>query len=198
MQPTPENPYGLQRPPFPPTTWAPPPPVPAMPPPQLAPRIDAAARPAAIALFASAAAMLIGVASYSWFTRGNGGVGLAGVQDCSSYGCHSQMWSDLSRAPMEYALFGYVGLLALVGSIGLSIHAAVLLLQGRAAAAKVRALNACLGIAAFTTVSFWMRVCFGELGHRVAVGWAGIVCIAGVVIAGTIAHRTLRRLALAR
>jgi hypothetical protein len=167
-----------------------------MAPPQLAPQVDSAARPAAFALFGSAVAMLVGIASYSWFTRGSsGGVGLAGVQDCTSYGCHSQMWSDLSRAPMEYALFGYVGLLALLGSIGLSIHTAVMLLQNRVRDVKVRALNAFLGISAFSTVSFWMRLSFGELGHRLTVGYAGIACIAGVIVAGTLAHRTVRRLA---
>jgi hypothetical protein len=195
MQPHHENPYGLQRPPFPPTTWAPPPPVPAMPPPQVAPHVDAVARPAAITLFVSAAAMLIGVASYSWFSKGESGVGLAGVQECFSHACKSQMWTDLGRAPAEYALFGYVGLLALLGSIAMSIHTGVMLLQNRARDVKVRALNAFLGIAAFSTVSFWMRLQFGELGHRLTVGYAGIVCIAGVIAAGTLAHRTVRRLA---
>jgi hypothetical protein len=195
VQPHQENPYGLQRPPFPPTTWAPPPPVPAMPPPQLAPQVDAAARPAAIALFVSAVAMAIGVVSYSWFTKGSNGVGLAGVQDCFGHGCKSQMWTDLGRAPAEYALFGYVGLLALVGSIALSIHAGVMLLRDHARNAKVRTLNACLGISAFCTVSFWMRLQFGELGHRLTPGFAGFIAIAGVIVAGTIAHKTVRRLA---
>ena len=196
QQPTPENPYGLQRPPFPPTSWAPPPqPVTAMPPPQVAPALDPAAKPAAITLFASAAAMLVGVASFSWFSRGDSGVGLYGVQECAHFGCKSMMWSDLSHAPMEYALFGYVALLALVAGIGLSIHAGVNLLKNTARNAKVKALNASLGVAAFCTVSFWMRLQFGELGHRLSVGYAGLVCIAGVIAAGTIAHRTVRRLA---
>jgi hypothetical protein len=196
QQPTPENPYGLQRPPFPPTSWAPPPyPVPAMAPTQPAPAVDPAARPAAITLFASAVAMLVGVASFSWFSRGGSGVGLYGVQECMRYGCNSMMWSDLPRAPAEYALFGYVGLLALVTAISLSIHAGVVLLKNTASRAKVRALNGALGVAAFCTVSFWMRLQFGELGHRLTVGYAGIVCIAGVIAAGTVAHRTVRRLA---
>jgi hypothetical protein len=197
MQPHQENPYGLQRPPFPPapTGWPPPLPVPAMPPPQVVPEIDAAARPAAIALLLSAVAMLIGIGSYSWFTKGTSGVGLAGVQECFSHGCKTQLWTDIGRAPAEYALFGYVGLLALVGAIGLSIHAGVVLLQNRAASAKVRALNACLGIAAFCSVSFWMRLQLGELGHRLTPGFAGFVAIAGVIVAGSIAHKTVRRLA---
>jgi hypothetical protein len=67
--------------------------------------------------------------------------------------------------------------------------------QNQARLAKVRALNACLGIAAFCTVSFWMRLQFGELGHRLTAGYAGFVAIAGVIAAGTVAHRTVRRLA---
>ena len=196
MQPTPENPYGLQRPPFPPPSWVPPPqPVAAMPQPPVARAADPAVKPAAITLFASAAAMIIGVASFSWFSRGESGIGLYGVQECVRFGCKSMMWSDIPRAPAEYALFGYVGLLALVTGIALSIHAGVMLLKGSARNAKVRALNAALGTAAFCTVSFWMRLQFGELGHRLTVGYAGLVCIAGVIAAGTVAHRTVRRLA---
>jgi hypothetical protein len=163
--------------------------------PPVAPAIDASAKPAAIVLFVSAAAMLVGVASYSWFSKGSNGVGLAGVQECFSIACKTTMWSDLARAPAEYALFGYVGLLSLVGAIALSIHAGVRLVQNQARLAKVRALNACLGIAAFCTVSFWMRLQFGELGHRLTAGYAGFVAIAGVIAAGTVAHRTVRRLA---
>lgn len=196
MQPTPENPYGLQRPPFPPPApWIQPAPVAAMPPPHVAARVDASAKTAAIVLFVSAAAMLIGVASFSWFSKGENGVGLAGVQECFSMACKTTMWSDLARAPGEYALFGYVGLLSLVGALALSIHAGVVLLQNQAAKAKVKALNAFLGIAAFATVSFWMRLQFGELGHRLTAGYAGIVAIAGVIAAGTVAHKTVRRLA---
>jgi hypothetical protein len=196
MQPTPDNPYGLQRPPFPPPApWTQPAPVAAMPPPQIAPRIDPSAKTAAIVLFISAAAMLIGVASFSWFSKGGNGVGLAGVQECFSFACKTTMWSDLHRAPAEYALLGYVGLLSLVGALALSIHAGVVLLQNRAHAAKVKALNALLAIAAFATVSFWMRLQFGELGHRLTAGYAGFVAIAGVIAAGTVAHKTVRRLA---
>ncbi len=196
MQPTPENPYGLQRPPFPPPApWTQPAPAPAMPPPQLAAGVTPAARTAAVVLFVSAAAMLIGIASFSWFSKGENGVGLAGVQECFSLACKTTMWSDLARAPGEYALLGYVGLLSLVGGLALSIHAGVVLLKNQAPKAKVKALNALLGIAAFSTVSFWMRLQFGELGHRLTVGYAGIVAIAGVIAAGTVAHKTVRRLA---
>lgn len=196
MQPTPENPYGLQRPPFPPPApWTQPAPVPAMAPPQVAAPVTQAAKTAATVLFVGAAAMVIGVASFSWFSKGSNGVGLAGVQECFSLACKTTMWSDLHRAPGEYALFGYVGLLSLVGAIGLSIHAGVMLLKNQAARAKVKALNAFLGIAAFSTVSFWMRLQFGELGHHLSIGYAGIVAIAGVIAAGTVAHKTVRRLA---
>ena len=199
MQPTHENPYGLQRPPFPPPApWTQPAPVAPLPPPQTVAPVSSSAQTAAVVLFVSAAAMLIGIASFSWFSKGESGVGLAGVQECFSRACHMTMWSDLQRAPGEYALFGYVGLLSMVGALALSIHAGVVLLQNHAHKAKVKALNACLGIAAFATVSFWMRLQFGELGHRLTVGYAGIVAIAGVIAAGAVAHRTVRRLATAR
>ena len=197
MQPSLENPYGLQRPPFPPPApWRQPAPVAAVPPPAVVPAGDATAKVAAIVLFASSLAMVIGLASYAWFTRGDsGGVGLAGVQQCFAHVCHTSLWTDLARAPGEYALFGYVGLLALAGAVALSIHAGVRLLQNQARLAKVGPLNACLGVAAFCTVSFWMRLQFGELGHRLSPGFTGFVAIAGVIAAGTIAHRTVRRLA---
>jgi hypothetical protein len=193
MQP---NPYGLQRPPFPPPApWSQPAPVAALPPLPVATRVDATATAAAIALLASAVAMLIGIASFSWFTRGESGIGLSGVKECFSHACHTAMWTDLGRAPGEYALLGYVAILSLGGAIALSIHAGTRLLQNQARLAKVRALNAFLGIAAFSTVGFWMRLKLGELGGRASIGYAGIVAIAGVVVAGNIAHRTLRRLA---
>jgi hypothetical protein len=169
--------------------------VQAVPPPEVAPRIDPSARTAAVVLLVSAAAMLVGIASFSWFSRGASGVGLAGVQECFSAACKTTMWTDLHRAPGEYALFGYVGLLSLVGGLALSIHAGVVLLQNHAAKAKVKALNAFLAIAAFSTVSFWMRLQFGELGHRLSPGYAGFIAIAGVIAAGTVAHKTVRRLA---
>ena len=139
--------------------------------------------------------MLVGVASFSWFSRGESGVGLYGVQECCATRASRMMWSDLSRAPMEYALFGYVGLLALVAAIAPVDPRRRESAQEPARNAKVTALNAALGTAAFATVSFWMRLQFGELGHRLSVGYAGIVCIAGVIAAGTVAHRTVRRLA---
>lgn len=196
MQPTHENPYRLQRPPFPPPApWQQPAPVAPLPMPPVATSVDATAKAAAIVLFASSAAMLIGVASFSWFSRGDSGIGLPGVRECFSGPCRTTMWSDLARAPGEYVLFGYVGLLSLVGAIALSIHAGTRLLQNQARLAKVKALNAFLGIAAFSTVSFWMRLQFGELGHRLSVGYAGFLAIAGVIAAGTVAHRSVRRLA---
>jgi hypothetical protein len=196
MQPSLENPYGLQRPPFPPPApWRQPAPVAAVPPPAVVPAVDASAKTAAIVLFVSSLAMLIGVGSHAWFTRGESGIGLFGVHECFAHACHTTLWSDLARAPGEYALFGYVGLLALAGAVALSIHAGVRLLQNQARLAKVGPLDACLGVAAFCTVSFWMRLQFGELGHRLSPGFAGFVAIAGVIAAGTIAHRTVRRLA---
>lgn len=196
MQPTPENPYGLQRPPFPPPApWPQPAPAAPVAVPPVTTAIAPAAKTAAIVLLASAAAMLVGLASSSWFTHGDTRVGLAGVEECFSRGCHTSYWSDLPRAPGEYALFGYVGLVSLIGGIALAIHAGVRVLQNQARLAKVRALNAFLGIAAFSTVSFWMRLQFGELGHRLSPGFAGFAAIAGVIAAGTVAHRTLRRLA---
>lgn len=196
MQPSLENPYGLQRPPFPPPApWRQPAPVAAVPPPAVVPAVDATAKTAAIVLFVSSLAMLIGIGSHAWFTRGESGIGLSGVHECFAHACRTTLWSDLARAPGEYALFGYVGLLALAGAIALSIHAGVRLLQNQARRAKVGPLNACLGVAAFCAVSFWMRLQFGELGHRLSPGFAGIVAIAGVIAAGTVAHRTVRRLA---
>jgi hypothetical protein len=164
--------------------------------PPIAAPVDMSARAAAIVLFASAAAMLVGVVSFRWFSRGDGGVGLAGVQNCVWQMCHTTMWTNLHRAPSEYALFGYAGLLSLVGGLALSIHAGVRLLQDRAPLAKVRTLNALLAIAAFATIAFWMRVELGEHGHRLTIGYAGFVTLAGVVVAGTVAHRTVRRLAI--
>ena len=86
MQPSLENPYGLQRPPFPPPApWRQPAPVAAVPPPAIVPAVDATAKTAAIVLFVSSLAMLIGIGSHAWFTRGESGIGLSGVHECFAH-----------------------------------------------------------------------------------------------------------------
>ena len=68
--------------------------------------LDMRARNAAIALCGAALLMLIGLISHAWFTaRGDGGIGLLGVEECRRGMCHSMSWFDIKRAPVELKMF---------------------------------------------------------------------------------------------
>ena len=79
------------------------------------PRVEPHAQTVAIVLFVCSAAMLVGIASFNWFSRGSSHVGLAGVQECGRVGCTThRMWSDVSHVPSDFPLlFGYLGVLSI-------------------------------------------------------------------------------------
>ena len=175
MQPHLENPYGLQRPPFPPTTWAPPPPVPAMPPPQVAPQSMPRRGPPR-SRCSSAPPRCSSASPRSLVLQGRQRHrARPACRSASRTRAARRCGPTSARAPAEYALFGYVGLLSLLGSIGLSIHAGVRCCR-TSARPRRSGPQRVPRHRRVRIVSFWMRLQFGELGHRLSVGFAGIVC----------------------
>jgi hypothetical protein len=177
-QPVPLAPYAAQ-----------PYPTPALP-------VDDRARNAAIALCGAAVLLLVGLISHAWFTaRGDGGVGLLGVEECRRAMCRSMNWFDIPRAPAEVKLFSTIGIIGLVGAIGFLAQAALMLFRREAHRVMMVPLNAALGIAAFGCFSFFFHLTFGELSRRLSVSYAGILAMAGIIGASIVIGTMVRPLA---
>ena len=199
MNPSNPNPYGLERPPFPPNPApyeVPPiaPPV-AVPAPPVA--VDPRAKTAAIALFVACAAMLVGLASYGWFKSpdGDGGIGLLGLERCRKFGCQTMTWFDVPRAPGELQMFSAIGVLGIAAAVGFLIHTGVMLLRNRPKKVLLTWVNVTLGLAAFGTMSFLFRLGTGDLSKELKWGWAGFAALAGIVTAGIVVPAIVRPMA---
>lgn len=149
---------------------------------------DSRARVAAIALFACAAIVLVGLVTKSWFTpeRGEGGLGLTGVEVCRGDRCQSAAWGDLPRVPSDLPIIAWMGLLGGVAAAGFAAYAGVMLLAGRADKIPMKVFNVILGLAAFGTTMFAMRV-YTEMSKDVSLGWSGLVALGGLLGIGAIA-----------
>lgn len=172
--------------------------APYPPPPYAAPvaPVDNRARNAAIALCGAAVLLLVGLISHGWFTaRGDGGVGLLGVEECRRAMCRSMNWFDIPRAPAELKLFSTIGILGILGAVGFLVQAAVVLFRREPHRVMMVPLNAALGVAAFGCFSFFFHLTFGELSHRLSVSYAGIVAMAGIIGASVIIGTMVRPLA---
>jgi hypothetical protein len=142
-------------------------------------------RTIAIALFVTALAILVGTLSSSWFTasRGDGGVGLAGIKACEDGMCRTIGWGDIPRSPTELSLFGYVGL---IGGVLIAIACAItggLLLSGKIRQFKVKPFNAVVGVGAGFQVAFLNRIWLGENMRGLSIGWAGFLSLIGILAA---------------
>jgi hypothetical protein len=159
------------------------------------PATDLRARNAAIALIVCGVALLVGLVSHGWFSaRGDGSVGLLGVEECRRTICRSMSWFDIERAPAELKLFATVGILGFIAAIAMIIQATVMLLKRQPQRVALIPLNATLGIAAFGAFSFFFHLTFGELSHRLSVSWAGLVAMGGIIAASIIIATMIRPL----
>ena len=144
----------------------------------------------AIALWVTAAVILIGLFTKSWFTpeRGDGGVGLTGVEVCRGDRCETAAWDELKRAPKDIGVFGWLGMLGGLGAAGLAAAVGGLVASGKAQRVPLKVMNVVLGVAAFSTTMFAMRV-FGEMSRDVSIGYSGFLAIGGIIAAGAILQR---------
>jgi hypothetical protein len=181
MRPT-DNPYGLERPSFPPSA----PVVRAIPPARRASHAPAARSTSSttrwllgMAVAASAAAVIVGILASSWFTARGSSAGLLGVETCRRGACATTSWSDTS-APLEVALFSAIGLVGALASIVMSGIVTSLVFVRKNARIPYRILNGALAVAAFGCVAFMTRLS-GELVKGLSIGFAGFVMVAGLV-----------------
>lgn len=144
------------------------------------------ARNTAIMLWVAAALVLVGIFTKSWFTpdRGEGGIGLTGIEVCGGGRCETASWGDLERVPSDIPLVAWIGLLAGLGAAGFAVAAGVLAIQGRADRIPLKVFHVVVGLAAFGTTMFLMRI-MTEMDRGTSLGWSGFVAIGGLLaIAG--------------
>jgi hypothetical protein len=156
------------------------------------PTIDPRTRNLAIALGVAALLVMIGIFTKSWFTapRGEGGVGLTGIEMCRGDTCRSVSWDELKRAPDDIGIFGTLGLLGGLASVGFTAAAIVLALQGKAHKLPLKIMNGVLGLTAFFNTFFFMRV-WGEMGKDVDLGYSGFLAIGGLIAIGLVVRQLL-------
>jgi hypothetical protein len=176
-----ENPYGLERPSFPPSG----PVVRAIPSARRAVRAPAAGTAPGTTrwllgavIAASAAAVIVGILASSWFTARGSSAGLLGVETCRRGACVTTSWSD-SPAPLEVALFAAIALVGALASIIMAGIVTALVFARRNARIPYRIVNGALGLAAFGSVAFMTRLS-GELVKGLSIGYAGFVMFAGL------------------
>jgi hypothetical protein len=132
----PENPYGLERPPFPPSAPARDaipvaiPPVIHTPAPHARPDVTTWLLAGGVVL--SATAIVVGIASASWFSARGASVGLLGVQACHGGDCVTRSWSDI-HAASDVVLFSAIGLVGALASIVMAGIVTVLVVIGKEA-----------------------------------------------------------------
>lgn len=144
----------------------------------------------AIALWITALLILVGVFTRSWFTpdRGDGGVGLTGVEVCRGGRCQTASWDDLKRAPKDIGVFGWLGLVSGLGSAGLVAAVGGLVFAGRPVRIPLKVVSVVLGVTAFATTMFAMRV-LGEMSRDVSLGFSGFLAVGGLLVAGGLVQK---------
>lgn len=147
------------------------------------------ARNAAIAMFITALAILIGVFTHSWFTmdRGEGGIGLTGIEECRRGLCRSATWGEMGDGiPGGLSLFGYVGFLGGLAAAAGCVAAGAMLLRGNARKLPLKLVNVAFGVAAFGQLGFVSRIFAAGNMKGVSLGWSLFVAIGGMIAAAVI------------
>jgi len=190
-----DNPYGLERPPFPPSAPArvgiPPPTAPITHAPIQRRKLDALTWVLAIAIAASAAAVIVGIVATSWFSTRGASAGLLGLHACHGDGCVTRTWSDF-QAPTDVTLFSAIGLVGALASIVMAAIVTALAFIGKESRIPYRILNGALGVAAFGCTAFMTRLS-GEIAKGLSIGYAGFVMFAGLVGLAVAARFLVRR-----
>jgi hypothetical protein len=160
-----------------------------------APDAAARARNLAIGLFGCALIILLGVVTKQWFTasRGEGSIGLTGIEVCQGGTCQSIGWDKLNHVGKDIQIFGWLGLLGGLAAVGVTLAIGVLTLQGKAAKIPSRPFQIVLGLAAFATTMFFMRVIGDQKG--IAPSWSGFCAIGGLIAVGVLLKKVTPRTA---
>ena len=170
----------------PPVPPPPPPPAAFAPPAPTASPVDGTTKAIAFALFGAALLVLVGTVTKSWFTAPHGiGVGLTGAEACVRDQCMSIGWSEMKQIPSDVVIFAYLGLLGGLAAAGAAATMGGLLLAGKARKIPVKPINLVLGVAAFSTTMFLMRLYSDDPKH-VSFGFSGFVAIGGIIAIGAL------------
>lgn len=155
--------------------------------------IDSRTRTLSIVMLVLAVLLLVGTFTSSWFTaeRGEGGVGLSGVEVCRGSECRTVSWGDMKRGPKDLSLFGMLGMLGGLAAVGVTVATGVMGLTGKAGKIPLKAFTVPYGIAAFSMSMFFMRV-FTEFSRGLSVGYSGFLAI-GALIAASVLLRMLAK-----
>jgi hypothetical protein len=158
--------------------------------------VDPRARTAGIALFVATGLMLVAALTKAWFTAGHsGGVGLLGLEKCHGTICESATWFDIKRIPAQIPIFATVALIATLGAIAFLVHSAVMLVQGRPEAVKVKWLSQLLGLTSFGMVAFVFSLSIGDWSRGLSLGWSTFVGFAGLIGSSAVTAIMVRPLA---
>jgi hypothetical protein len=171
--------------------------VPAPPPPQqqfaepshaqvpsfVTPAIDPRLKTAGIAILVSAAVLMVGMLTKSWFTATgkDGGLGLLGLEACRKGVCQSISWFDVPRVPSEIPIFATTALIACATTFVLLIHTGVKLLQGSALAVRLHLLIGAFTCSILGSIAFVATMTTGTNARGLSLGWSTIVAFAGLL-----------------
>ncbi|HTJ40831.1 MAG TPA: hypothetical protein VL463_02010 [Kofleriaceae bacterium] len=171
-------------------------PVPSFPPPPPS-KLDGKTQAIAFSLFGVALLALVGLVTKSWFTIPGGGVGLTGVEACRGSRCMTMSWGDIPHVPSDITLWAYVGLIGGLAAVGVAGAMGGMLLANKAHKIPVKAFNIVLGIAAFGTTMFLMRLYSDDPKHA-TFGWSGFVAIGAIIAIGALTKQGVMPRATAR
>lgn len=148
------------------------------------PAIDPRLKTAGIAILVSAAVLLVGMLTKSWFTATggkDGGLGLLGLEACRRGVCHSVSWFDVPRVPSEIPLIATAALIACATTFVLLAHTGAKLLQGNVLAVRLPWLIGASTCAILGSVAFVATMTTGTNARGLSLGWSTIVAFAGLL-----------------
>jgi len=150
----------------------------------------------AIGLFVLALLVLIGTFTSSWASAsergGSAGVGLTGLEACFRDTCKTISWGD-SKAPFDFTLFGYLGLLGGLASVAGGIATGVFAFTGKPNKIPAQIFNIVLGVTAFAMTSFLIRVLTHKELKSLSLSYSGFLAIGGVVGIGVVAKMLAKK-----
>lgn len=153
------------------------------------------ARIAGIALLVATGLILIAALSKAWFTAGDsGGVGLLGLEKCRRGLCDTATWFDIKRIPTQIPIFATVALIASLAAVAFLIHTAVMLMQNRPEAIKLKLLSQVLGLTSFGMVAFVFSLSIGDWSRGLSMGWSAFVGFGGLIAASAVTALMVRPL----
>jgi len=149
-----------------------------------------------LALLAATAVLLVAALTKAWFTagQGDGGVGLIGLESCHGALCRSITWFDVRRIPAQIPIFATTALLTTLALVAFSLHSAIMLVQRRPDAVKLRWLSQLIGLASFGLAAFLFSLSIGDWSRGLVYGWSTLAGLGSLAAIGLVAGLFVRPL----